>query len=296
MAPVATDAPTKAQAEEILKAAPEKRGYHGADAPYAIPNDDSEWVRLNDMHAGLKAFLGGVNTKAPLGNPKAILELGAGSGIWAFEMAQQFPDAHVTAVDISPVNATHKPANCEYKQVNLTKDWPFAPESFDVIHMRFLLVHMPNWNELAAKAASSVKPGGYLLFEDIDHHVYNEKGPVPEAVTNFYNVYHKHMAKTNVDPDTGVKLKPWLEDTKLFGEVQVLEFHAPMTPYTPDEKLNKVGEVMRISLVRAYASLHLRMGETGMTPEIIKEYADALHNPEYSLYMPIFFTWARKLE
>ncbi|KZO94565.1 S-adenosyl-L-methionine-dependent methyltransferase [Calocera viscosa TUFC12733] len=248
------------------------------------------------MHSGLKAFLGGINTQAPLGNPKAILELGAGSGVWAFEMAQQFPEAQVTAVDISPVNETHKPANCKFQQVNLTKDWPFEPESFDVVHMRFLLVHMPNWPELAAKAASAVKPGGYLLLEDIDHHIYRENGPLPDEVSKFYDIYHSHMGKTNVDPDTGVKLKTFLDESKLFEEVQCLEFHAPMVPFKEDAKLNKVGEVMRISLTRAYASLHLRMGESGMTPEIIKGYADKLHDPNHWLYMPIFFTWARKHE
>jgi len=296
MAPVATDAPTPAQAEEILKAAPSKRGFHGADAPYPIPNDDVEWKRLNDMHAGLKDFLGGVNTKAPLGNPKAILELGCGSGIWAFEMAEQFPEAKVTAVDVSPVNESRKPANCEYKKVNLISDWPFEPESFDVVHMRFLLVHMPNWTELASKAAAAVKPGGYLLLEDIDHHIYRANGPLPDAIPKFYDIYHGHVGKNNVDPDTGVKLASFLEDSKLFEEVQCMEFHAPMTPYTEDAKLNKVGEVMRVSLSRAYASLHLRMGESGMTPEIIKEYAETLHDPNHWLYMPIFFTWARKLE
>ncbi|EJT99639.1 S-adenosyl-L-methionine-dependent methyltransferase [Dacryopinax primogenitus] len=294
MAPVATE--TAPAHEEILKAAPAKRGYHGADAPYAIPNDDSEWQRLTDMHTGLKAFLGGVNTKAPLGTPKDILELGAGSGIWAFEMAEQYPEAKVTAVDISPVNETHKPANCEFKQVNLMKDWPFEPESFDVVHMRFLLVHMPNWPQLAAKAASAVRPGGYLLLEDIDHHVYRENGPLPDGISKFYSVYHAHMGMTKVDADTGVKLQAWLEDSKLFGEVQCLEFHAPMMSYKSDETLNKVGEVMRISLTRAYASLHLRMGESGMTPEIIKAYADTIHDPDHWLYMPMFFTWARKTE
>jgi len=282
------------KAREVLEETPEQRSYHAAATPYALPNDDSEWKRLDDMHAGLKAYLGNKNTHAPLKNPKDILELGAGSGIWACEMALDFPNAQVVAVDVSPINTKRMPANCKYESVNLTKDWPWAPESFDVIHMRFLLVHLPHWQEIAKKAIATLRPGGFLLLEDIDHHVHSESGPVPPAIVKFHSIYHDHMDPSGVDPDTGVKLWSFLKGSHAFNEVECLSFKAPFTEYTDDPEINHVGQVMRLSFSRAYASMHLRMGESGMTPEIVEGYIKAVHDPAHKLYTDMFFTWARK--
>lgn len=40
---------------------------------------------------------------APLANPKRILDIGTGTGIWAIEMAEQYPDAQVIGIDLSPI-------------------------------------------------------------------------------------------------------------------------------------------------------------------------------------------------
>jgi len=36
-------------------------------------------------------------------NPRRILDIGTGTGIWATDMADKFPDAHVIGTDLSPV-------------------------------------------------------------------------------------------------------------------------------------------------------------------------------------------------
>jgi methylase of polypeptide subunit release factors len=37
---------------------------------------------------------------APLENPQAILDVGTGTGIWAVEVAEKFPDCEVIGTDI----------------------------------------------------------------------------------------------------------------------------------------------------------------------------------------------------
>ena len=40
---------------------------------------------------------------APLRDPRRILDVGTGTGIWAIEMAEQYPEAAISGIDLSPV-------------------------------------------------------------------------------------------------------------------------------------------------------------------------------------------------
>ena len=40
---------------------------------------------------------------APLENPRRILDIGTGTGIWAIQMADDYPDCTVIGTDLSPV-------------------------------------------------------------------------------------------------------------------------------------------------------------------------------------------------
>ncbi|KAG5718712.1 hypothetical protein E4T56_gene16591 [Termitomyces sp. T112] len=60
-------------------------------------------ARLDELHNGIKAYFKGALAFTDIKNPKAILDVGAGSGAWAIQAAQQYPDATVVAADISPL-------------------------------------------------------------------------------------------------------------------------------------------------------------------------------------------------
>ncbi|KAL8969838.1 MAG: hypothetical protein Q9183_001803 [Haloplaca sp. 2 TL-2023] len=62
-----------------------------------------EMDRIDIKHHITKILTGGRLYLAPLGNPKRILDIGTGTGIWAIEMAEQFPNAQITGIDLSPV-------------------------------------------------------------------------------------------------------------------------------------------------------------------------------------------------
>src|SRR5262245_24606841 len=71
-----------------------------AGVPYMLPADMQETNRLDFQHYLLRhAFRG--NYAAPIVRPRAILDVGTGTGRWAREMALQFPRAHVIGLDIT---------------------------------------------------------------------------------------------------------------------------------------------------------------------------------------------------
>ena len=79
---------------------------HGV--PYLFPSDLGEAQRLDFQHYMLRYTLKG-NYAAPLKAPRDILDIGCGTGRWAMEMAQQFPGASVTGVDIAPPAVRWRP-------------------------------------------------------------------------------------------------------------------------------------------------------------------------------------------
>jgi hypothetical protein len=56
------------------------------DLAYRYPCDEDELDRMDMLHAMVKLVCEGSLHLSPLNNPQRILDVGAGSGIWAMEM------------------------------------------------------------------------------------------------------------------------------------------------------------------------------------------------------------------
>lgn len=84
------------------------RRYHAyKDGSYVMPNDDSELDRLDLTHNMLKVTMGMKLYTAPLEQTtRSILDIGTGTGLWAIEMADEFPDAEIMGTDLSPTQPT----------------------------------------------------------------------------------------------------------------------------------------------------------------------------------------------
>lgn len=83
------------------------RRYHAyKDGSYVMPNDESELDRLDLTHNMIRITMGEKLHIAPIEKPKKILDIGAGTGIWAIEMADQYPDAEIIGTDLSATQPT----------------------------------------------------------------------------------------------------------------------------------------------------------------------------------------------
>ena len=61
-----------------------------------------ELDRLDLQHHVIKLLLNGELHLAPLQDPRRVLDVGTGTGLWAIEMGDRFPNAQVTGTDLSP--------------------------------------------------------------------------------------------------------------------------------------------------------------------------------------------------
>ena len=97
------------------------------------------------------------------------LEVGAGNGSIAAWLGQRVgPDGRVVATDIDLrfIDGLDEP-NVEILRHDVAvEDFPEA--SFDLIHARALLLHLPERRTVLRRMASWLAPGGWLLIEDTD--------------------------------------------------------------------------------------------------------------------------------
>jgi SAM-dependent methyltransferase len=75
------------------------RHRRASDAAYFIPRLPSEIDRLDIQHYANRGVVG-ANYVAPLVRPARILDVGSGTGQWAHELAEEFPDALVVGLDL----------------------------------------------------------------------------------------------------------------------------------------------------------------------------------------------------
>ncbi|WP_336159404.1 class I SAM-dependent methyltransferase [Amycolatopsis sp. VC5-11] len=95
-------------------------------------------------------------------------EIGAGGGSVARWLARQAgPDGHVLATDLDTRLLADLPANASAVRHDVRAE-PVPDRKFDLIHARLVLIHFPERDELVAKLAGALAPGGWLVLEEIE--------------------------------------------------------------------------------------------------------------------------------
>jgi tRNA G46 methylase TrmB len=81
------------------------RRYHAYGTQmYPMPNDEVEQDRMDFLHHIWRTMLGGeLLHKKPTSPPQLVLDIGTGTGIWAIDMADEYPEAKVIGTDLSPI-------------------------------------------------------------------------------------------------------------------------------------------------------------------------------------------------
>src|SRR5579859_8060191 len=100
--------------------------------PYPLPHDVSEKIRLDTLHFAFKYHLGGnvVPTIAPE-LATHIVDVGTGSGKWVIEVAEEFPKARVTGIDLAyPIfEADLPPDNTAFLAADVNEGIEFPDDS-----------------------------------------------------------------------------------------------------------------------------------------------------------------------
>lgn len=174
--------------------------YHDKRVAYGLPKDEQEIHRLDFQHFMLRQVMQG-NYMAPIDNPKNILDVGAGTGRWAIEMAQSFPDAQVIGLDLEEVPTEQKrPRKYLFQQGNvLYPGLPYGNESFDFVHMRLLAMGIPTykWAPIIQELLRVTRPGGWVELVETGNTIFPE-GPLTRQYYEYVRLISRR-AGINLD-------------------------------------------------------------------------------------------------
>ncbi|CAG8733878.1 2591_t:CDS:2, partial [Acaulospora colombiana] len=92
----------------------------------------------------------------------------------AVEMAKQFPWAEVVGVDLAPcpIATESLPPNCRFEVDDINLGLTHFENQFDVVHLRFVAGGMKNFAQRMKDVHSCLKPGGIVLWIEMDYSLY----------------------------------------------------------------------------------------------------------------------------
>jgi SAM-dependent methyltransferase len=143
------------------------------------------------------------------------LEVGAGSGTVARWMAARVGrEGVVVATDIDPrFLADLADAGIEVRAHDITTD-PLEVATYDLVHARAVLQHVPRRQAALARMAGALRPGGRLLVEDIVSPSPTCHPPLP-AWAKILAGIDRGLRGVGADPDYGLALPAALADAGL---------------------------------------------------------------------------------
>jgi SAM-dependent methyltransferase len=163
---------------------------------YSFDNDDPEAI---DRHNYLPLILDELTTTrlSSVGDltGRRCLEIGAGGGSIAAWLADQVgPTGRVLATDL---NLRHIPPDPGYQVLrhDLVNE-PVPEGPWDVIHVRLVLLHIPQRREILGRLAAALAPGGALVVEDFDTTFRKMVLAAPDAETAaLVDLYHSTLVE-----------------------------------------------------------------------------------------------------
>ncbi|BFU45121.1 class I SAM-dependent methyltransferase [Krasilnikovia sp. MM14-A1004] len=152
--------------------------------------------RLESIQGSVDAVTVDILSALGVRSSRDCLELGAGAGSIAYWLADQCPDGRVVAMDIDTRYLdSGRCANLEIQEADVT-DEQYRPGRFDLIHARYLLCHLPGRDAVLARAATWLKPGGWLVVEE-PYQLPAETSPFPlvrRLMAAYAHKYAQHGA------------------------------------------------------------------------------------------------------
>src|SRR5215470_7061650 len=159
------------------------------------------------------------------------LEVGGGGGSIAAWLSERVePTGQVVVTDINTRFLERlKGPNLEVVQHNIVTD-PLPERSFDLIHARLVLMHLPERDSVLARLVGALKPGGWLLDEEFDVTALladRELSPIDEVMKT-------EAAMVRVLTDRGVEMR---FGRLLYGQLRSLG----LTDVNSEARLSMVG-------------------------------------------------------
>lgn len=146
------------------------------------------------------------------------------------DIADEYPSAKVTGVDLSPIQPSFLPPNCTFEVDDVTLcPWTYPQNHFDFIHVREMFGCIPDWDEFFQQCYQCLKPGGYI--EMVEHSVEPTSDDGSVGPSHFYTLWGKTVVEAGAT--FGKSFTIWKESKERlkragFVDVVEVEYKWPM--------------------------------------------------------------------
>ncbi|KAH8675191.1 S-adenosyl-L-methionine-dependent methyltransferase [Ilyonectria robusta] len=273
---------------------------------YFAPNDDQQSESMDITHHYLTMLLDNKLFQAPLKKDmQKVLDVATGTGIWAIDFADEFPNVEVIGTDLSPIQPTWVPPNVKFELEDATKSWTWPENTFDFIHMRYLFGAIADWNALYEEAYLRCKPGGWVQSCEIDPPFYSDDGTADDetAMQTWNELVReggKKFGRTFCVVEEGLQV-PGIKAAG-FVDIQEANYKVPVGRWAKDPKLRDVGQFLRSTMENDMEGYTLLLWHNIMCwPKdeyqvFLLGLRQALKNKRVHSYMKLRYVWARKPE
>ncbi|KAK3389791.1 S-adenosyl-L-methionine-dependent methyltransferase [Podospora didyma] len=282
------------------------RRYHAYKyGRYPIPNDDLEQSREDMKHALMLELTDGKLFHAPIGeNPRKIIDIGTGTGMWAIEMGDQFPSAEILGLDLSPIQPQWVPPNVRFIIDDVEDDWASGSD-WGFAHFRSMSMILRDLQKVVDQTYLHLRPGGWIEFQEswgmpfCDDGTMVSEGEDEDIMVRFYRLCADAMARFGMQIDKGTKVGEYLSHTG-FTNITCVKRKVPIGTWAKEKALRLVGLYVREATMQSLPSMGKAFAGLGMS-EVEREVwaakvRAAVKDTSVHRYYYFYFWYAQKPE
>ncbi|KAI9734020.1 MAG: hypothetical protein M1834_002677 [Cirrosporium novae-zelandiae] len=226
--------------------------HHFKYAVYFFPNDPIEVKRLALQHHMWVLTLNHTLHLSPLSRPLNVLDIGTGTGNWAIDFAEAYPNAQILGTDLSPIQPARTPSNCSFKVENSELPWSHNIK-FDFIHSRALVAALKDWPGFFRQCFENSNPGGWVECHEIVPTALDaccDDGTVKDDhfVIRLTKLMNEAGQKLGMDMNKTNELKNMMRHAG-FEDVRQVIFKWPWGGWPTDEPLHTLGELFKQNML-----------------------------------------------
>jgi hypothetical protein len=189
------------------------------------------------------------------------LDIGTGTGDWAIEMGDAYPNATIEGTDLSPIQPTDVPANVQFVIDDAEQeDWAVPENHYDYIHTRFMMGCFADFREIIKQGFKHTKPGGWMESQDLMHPPFCDDGTMPDdwPFKDWSDTMDDASEKANRRLTIAHKLKRWYIEAG-FVDVHEKIIKMPINSWPRNKHLKTLGKFWAENLLAGLQGFSLAL-------------------------------------
>jgi len=170
-----------------------------------------------------------------------------------FSCNSRYPTALVIGNDLTPIQPAWVPPNCQFEVDDVESEWVYPENTFDLVHNRFMLGSIKDWDEHFSRVFRHIKPGGYLEVKEGVLEIYSQRGPCPGNSAKFFELLQESGSRSG-RPMTGVEGFKAKMEAAGFQDVEERIDQLPVGTWPKDKRLAEIGTYTQVAHLEGVSS------------------------------------------